>query len=227
MTGRFLLGIPVLLCLFAIPAAAQAPSSPVGGARAAGPLVRGDVFGLGGWHHVQEESAEHYDDWDNGVAGITGGVGWYWTDHLKTEVEFGATSEGRFYRSDFLVIDGRSAYGYSDITVSATRFAVSQQYQFFRNAWFHPHLSAGVELAWERRFERQAPVTLFNPPNYPVEVRPAGTVGPLTTVVTRPFVGGGFKAYMTPRTFFRSDIRVGWHEGADHVALRVGFGVDF
>ena len=49
----------------------------------------------------------------------------------------------------------------------------------------------------------------------------------MTSTEVRPFVATGFKAYMTQRAFFRSDVRVGVRDGVDEVLLRFGFGVDF
>ena len=40
-------------------------------------------------------------------------------------------------------------------------------------------------------------------------------------------MASGLKAYMTERTFFRSDVRMTFRGGPDEVLLRVGFGIDF
>lgn len=52
-------------------------------------------------------------------------------------------------------------------------------------------------------------------------------LGPTTTLRVRPCLETGFKAYMTPRAYFRGDMRVLVHKGIDEVLLRCGFGVDF
>ena len=46
----------------------------------------------------------------------------------------------------------------------------------------------------------------------------------------RPFLGGGFKAYVSPRTFVRVDARLGGgtaKRGLDEALARIGFGIDF
>ena len=40
-------------------------------------------------------------------------------------------------------------------------------------------------------------------------------------------VVGGFKAYLTPRTFFNGDMRVTFASRAEDILFRIGFGVDF
>jgi hypothetical protein len=61
----------------------------------------------------------------------------------------------------------------------------------------------------------------------PLETRPARTYPRETPRHTRPFAGFGFKSYMTPRSFFRSDVKLVFRDGIDEVLLRLGFGVDF
>jgi hypothetical protein len=58
-------------------------------------------------------------------------------------------------------------------------------------------------------------------------VRPASSAGPNTDFKARPFAGLGAKLYMTPRAFFRTDLRVLVDSGVDEVLFRFGFGVDF
>jgi hypothetical protein len=68
---------------------------------------------------------------------------------------------------------------------------------------------------------------VFDRPGPGRVILPEQREGPRTEVSVRPFLATGFKAYMTPRGFFRSDIRVGFRGGADQVLLRFGFGIDF
>jgi hypothetical protein len=48
-----------------------------------------------------------------------------------------------------------------------------------------------------------------------------------TEVLTRPFAVAGFKAYMTPRMFWRTDIRMTFDGGPDEFVMRFGIGKDF
>ena len=99
--------------------------------------------------------------------------------------------------------------------------------QFFENTWFHPFLSVGVEFVRERE---RIDVTLpFGPPRDPR----APPIPPPSTETNvrydaRPFVGTGFKVYVSERTFIRSDLRASWSsDGFAGLAWRNGVGVDF
>jgi len=190
-------------------------------------LVRGDLSGSAGWLSAGTVINSPYDskDWHSSLFG-TVSAGWYWTDNLKTEIDVGAGTQATAYRFEYVVIDGRQTYRNSDYTFSRRILGISQQYQFFRNAWFHPYVAAGANLTWERataRFHTALVGDLGDPRGLPTP----GIEGPDTTVTVRPFVATGFKAYMSPRSFFRTDLRVRFHGGPDETQLRFGFGIDF
>ena len=51
-----------------------------------------------GWqnlHKDQPAEQRYSDDWINGIFYGGGGAGWYWTDNLKTQVDFGGGTKGR------------------------------------------------------------------------------------------------------------------------------------
>jgi hypothetical protein len=100
-------------------------------------------------------------------------------------------------------------------------------YQFGENAWVHPHVAAGVDFNWETSTQFDQPVYRFLVGSQAVFVRPAQRHPESTDLHVRPFVAAGFKAYMTRRGFFRSDLRVVASDGLDEILLRFGFGVDF
>src|SRR4029078_924169 len=133
---------------------------------------------------------------------------WYWTDHLKTQVDFGAGTEGQQYRYEPIVINGQTTGASSRFHVRQQSVAVSQQYQFFRNQWFHPHVGAGVNLARETTTETYDPVTAFDSTARITRVlSPARTEGTEHGFVARPFLETGFKAYLTQKAFFTGDVR--------------------
>jgi hypothetical protein len=190
------------------------------------PLVRADAYGTLGWFNADADLS--YDDWYNRSLHGGAGVGWYWTDHLRTELEFAGTTEADIYGAEPVVVGGQPTYLNFRQRLSTQKVGLGQYYQFFRNAWFHPHVAAGVDLTWERVERTDEPVFFFDP------VARQGRSGrerqehpPATSLVVRPVVSTGFKAYMTQRAFFRSDLRVGVRDGIDEVLLRFGFGVDF
>lgn len=216
LAGAFLLA--------ASTAFAQTPAPP-------SPIARADVTGTLGWFNAEKaeiHSLPYSNDWYSRSLHGSLGAGWYWTDNLKTEIDVAATTKAEMYASRQLVVDGRQTYSSSEFSFDTRKLAVSQQYQFYRNVFFHPHLAAGVDLTWERVSERVAPTFTYDPvARTSTQTSPSRTVGPETSFRARPFAAVGFKAYMTPRSFFRSDMRWTFHGGIDEVLLRFGFGVDF
>jgi hypothetical protein len=192
-------------------------------------MTRGDLAGTIGWLSADTHPSGLYNDnnWANSFFSAAS-VGWHWTDNLKTEVDFGGGTKARVFSTESITIDGRIAYVTTDSKFARQTFGISQQYQFFHNAWFHPHLAAGANLTWERRTDRIVPIYLYD------DVARTSRIvtleqneDPRTSVTVRPFLAAGFKAYMTPRTFFRNDFRVAFRGGPDETVLRIGFGVDF
>ena len=190
--------------------------------------VRGDAVGTLGWMNVRSNAGESFDNWANRILDASAGVGFYWTQHLKTEIDVGATTRTEHYFAEPLVVNGINTYRAGSVDFSQRHLAISQQYQFFENAWFHPHLAAGVDVTRENSEEERQPVFLFDPvTRVSRQIEPAGRFGPETRTRVRPFVAAGFKGYLSRRAFFRSDMRVLVRNGADEVLLRFGFGVDF
>jgi opacity protein-like surface antigen len=204
--------------LTASPAFAQA--SPV--------FPRFDASGYVGWLAAEDDMgrARRGRGWADSLFGALG-AGWYWREHLKLEVDVGAGTAATAYRLETVLIDGAQTYQASESTFSRRTLGVSQQYQYGRNAWFHPHIGAGLHVTWERRSTRYQPLVVYGgtPPGR--VVREAYVDGPGTNTTLRPFVTAGFKGYVTPRVFFRSDLRLALRHGLEESLLRAGFGVDF
>lgn len=194
----------------------------------ANPLMRGDATATLGWLNVRKRAPESYDDWANRILDASGGAGWYWTDHLKTGIDAGVTTSTERYVIRPVIVDGHPTYAPSRLTFSRRHIAVAQEYQFFRNQWFHPHVGAGADVVWERSREEQQPLFVYDTrTGQPARPQPAITIGPETRAFVRPFLQTGFKAYITPRAFFRTDLRVGFRNGVEDALLRFGLGVDF
>ena len=212
--------LAALLLLAAMPAAAQTSPAP------RPPLVRADVYGTLGWYLAETELS--YGDWYSTSLHSAAGGGWYWTDHLRTEVEFAATTEAQTYGSEPVSVRGQTTYlGFRE-AFRIKQLGIGQYYQFYRNTWFHPHLALGATVTWQTVERTDEPVFVFDPvTRQGREGRPRQQHPPVTSTVVRPFAAAGFRAYMTQRAFFRSDLRLGVREGIDEVVLRFGFGVDF
>lgn len=192
-------------------------------------VIRGDVSGAIGWLAAAGGSHDPYGgrDWAHSLFGAAS-AGWHWTDNVKTEMDFGAGTEAHAYSTQQVTIAGRPSYVTTQSRFARRTLGLSLQYQFFHNAWFHPHLAAGGNLTWENRTDEIGPILYFDDASGTTRLIENERIqGPRTTTTVRPFVAAGFKAYMTPRTFFRSDLRVGFHSGLDEMLLRLGFGFDF
>jgi outer membrane protein W len=208
-----------LTLAFAAPASPQ-PAIP------SAPVVRADAAGTISWLTVNKADLDHYDDWYSTLYG-GGSFGWYWTDHLKTEVEAGVSStvDREVYRVER--VDNRQIVRESTYRFATRRVTLAQHYQFYRNALFHPYVGAGVDLTWERIEQEDEPSLFFDSTGRSQVAQPGQVHAPRTDLLVRPFAAVGFKAYMSPRAFFRSDLKLVLRDGTDEVFLRMGIGVDF
>jgi len=176
----------------------------------------------------ERRPAESFE-WDRwfGVASGGGSIGYYWTTHLKTEVDLFTSSEGEIYSVEFISVPGLTSplFIERDHEVRFTTLSAGLTSQFFENAWFHPFASIGLELVREREHIETVP-----PP-----VPPRGTSVSLAPEdVTRvryggrPYLATGFKVYLSEHAFIRSDIRTSWSsQGLAALGWRSGVGVDF
>jgi hypothetical protein len=205
----------------AIPAIFVAPA-------AAQPPVRPDLSASIGWLNVNKSTPVNSNDWYNrGVQGAAA-FGWYWTPHLKTEIEPSASTRVNFNDAHEEIVNGQRAYVLSEFGFSTRRIALSQQYQFGENAWFHPHLAAGLDFNWETTARNDRSIYFLDPLPRQAPIVPQNIHYPTQTDLhVRPLVGAGFKAYVTPRAFLRSDVRLLFSDRLEEALLRFGFGVDF
>jgi len=210
---RTIAAIATLTLLSAAPALAQS----------SGKITQADVAGSIGWLNVDKSNLSNNqssNDWYNRSVYGGAAAGWYWTDHLKTEVEAGVSSRASLlvYGVDF--VNGAAITRYSRYSFATTRLGVSQQYQFLRNAWVHPFVGAGIDVVWEQtdRTEEFYPLPGgHGAVTYPRE----------TDVLTRPFLTLGLKGYFSGRGFVRTDLKLVLDNSVDEVLIRFGIGVDF
>lgn len=185
----------------------------------------GHVVWLG--EHRPDQSTFEWDRW-LGVAAGGGSLGYYWTPHLKTEVDISASNEDERYSYQLIPVPGSTTplYVERDHAVRFTTASLGVTGQFFENAWFHPFVGTGLELVRDREH-----VEVIPPP-----VPPRGVPVPALAVTDethvryrgRPFTAMGFKAYLSPRAFIRTDIRMSWsRDGLAALAWRSGVGFDF
>ena len=191
-----------------------------------GPVAIADASGLAGYLGSRKPF-DRYDDWDHSFHGV-GTFGWYWTDHLKTEVEAGASTRSEKYAYLEERVGTALVFRQATFHFSTRRLAIGQQYQFFRNVMFHPFVGAGLELTWETTERQDAAVSIYDPTTRQTLPGQMATAYPdRTELVPRAYAATGFKAYMSSKTFFRSDLKLAFASGVGEVLLRFGFGVDF
>jgi hypothetical protein len=208
----------------AIAAVALLAVAPVARAQGmGGPVSRADASGTLGWLNGDKTELDGYrgsNDWYNRSLYGGAGLGWYWTDHWKTEIDGGVSSSAELRVYSSVVIDGRNASLYSTYAFVTRRLAIGQQYQFYRNVWVHPFAGAGIDLTWEQT-DRTDEIYSTQP------VRSTTPYPRRTELLTRPFATFGLKAYVAPRTFLRTDMKLVFDKGIDDALFRFGLGVDF
>jgi hypothetical protein len=189
-------------------------------------LVRADVSASVGWTNVNKGRLEPYDDWHSVVSGDVA-VGWYWTDHLRTDVYAGATDDFTVFTINPATVGGPQPSS-SQHRFAFRRAGVSQQYQFGRNQWFHPFVGAGVELLAERSSRIDSAIYSYDPVIRLSRLeRPAVEHPERTDVRLHGLVSTGFKAYLDGRVYFLMDGRVTFTDRPEQVTVRMGLGVDF
>jgi len=210
--------LAVLLAVVVAPVAASAQT----------PAQRADLTASVGSYSAYQREAERYDRWGHSALGSLR-AGYYWTDHLKTEVEIAWTGEREAYGSQ----SGRSdvdPYGYVYVRhgYRNTVFSAAQAWQFGRNAFFHPFVSAGVDVDRERHVaDRPAQHVPLSPAaSGPTRVA-AALVLTETDVRARLYGAAGFKGYFSERTFFRTELKLGVGNRLDQVTWKAGVGIDF
>jgi len=185
---------------------------------------RVDTSGTVGWFVNDRDRSEDqlYDDrQDRWVFG--GDLGFYWTEHLKSEAGISATTTG----SSFVLVpvatqaDPRYPYLSAHRSSREVRLVAQQIYQFGHNAWVHPYVGAGVVVLRETsrlEFDRSL-YAYTGPPDLPPDREETATR-------VKPVLSVGLKAYVSPRAFIRGDaILSPWTTSRD-ITVRVGIGVD-
>jgi outer membrane protein W len=188
------------------------------------PVARVDAWAGLGWHHARLAEEGAYDDWYHTSHAGNVSAGWYWTDHLKTEIDASATSRGQIFVADTTFVNGQPAGRYGFLRHHTQSLGLTQQYQFLRNAWFHPFLGVGLDFVRETEEEHFEAIQLFDRSNGVIEP-------PHDETSRRTFVRAaasiGFKGYLSRRAYFRSDLRIGVRSQIEDVVMRFGVGVDF
>ena len=203
--------VAVFVLVFLAPAAARGQSSTE-------PVSRADVAVSTGLFTADRSiDGSCCSSWS---AGLFKGAsaGYYWTDHLKTELAIAApgTTEGYGSFSQSLV-NGSFRFTSERHSYDSTKLSIAQTYQFGRNSTFHPFVAGGVDIDREAdTIERYISAPSLQSEDERVE----------TSVRYRAFAGVGFKAYFSERAFFKGEARFAAGRRADQMTWTAGVGVD-
>lgn len=189
---------------------------------------RWDGYGHLTWLGRHLHQSFGWDRWYEVAAG-GGTVGYYWTPHLKAELDVSTSTQGQTYSVEpvppFLAFP---SFVQNDHEFRLTTVGAALNAQFFENTWFHPFVGAGIELTREREhIETSTSIASPRDPRVPPTISPP-RVETQTNYIARPFAGAGFKLYVSERAFIRTDLRASWSaDGLSTMAWRNGIGFDF
>lgn len=199
------------------------------------PAPRWDLNLAVGFFNARPEgsdSTSYDDDWySEGRYAV--GVGYYWTDNFKTEIEFAHTPEESRYVQDFVNIPGTGqVYPYSFEKFHRIQHtSVRAAYQFLDNSWVHPYVNGGFVFETERhRYHVQEQFRFPPDPRGstpPVLLRPEFTSGEIMDDRGGVTVGGGAKFYLSPSAYINTGMQVTYAKPSTTVSFIAGFGIDF
>jgi hypothetical protein len=237
--------LTTLLCLAAIAIATEAGAQqqthltlPTGGPSTrlgAGPstaLAAGhwDAAGQVGLLNRNRPELSRWDHWYSAAA-VDASAGRYWTPHFKTEFEIGTATKGSIDGEESTPVPGLSYPfpRYRDHTLRETTVGATALYQFFDNQWVHPFVGGGAELVRERHAAGAVPAeTIRVPTTVPGITLPALPAIDTVNYSVRPLVTGGFKFYVSPHAFVRTEVRTAFSTSRPvAVQWRGGIGFDF
>ena len=192
-------------------------------------LMRGDVSGTINWVSINKSDVRSYNDWHSQF-GVSGGAGWYWTDHHKTQVDFAATTAASVYSSQpYLVAPQQQTFVTTVRSYESQRVTLIQLYQFRRNEWVHPFLGAGIDIVREESSGRDDPIYWYDQVLRQSRLaRDSVRYGDQSKIAARGVLTTGVKAYFSRKVFALTDLRVNVSSHrAEDMQWRFGLGADF
>ncbi len=191
---------------------------------------RWDVAGQLSMLNRNKSDLSRWDHWYS-VAAINGTAGYYWTPHFKSEIEIGTSGEGTIDSEEETPVPGQSfPYPrYRDHKLRETTLGATAMYQFFENQWVHPFVGVGAEWVRERHLADALPASSIRvSTGVPSVSLPSVPAIDTISYSVRPIVTGGFKFYLSPHAFVRTDVRTAFSADRPQAwQWRGGFGFDF
>ena len=159
-------------------------------------------------------------------------IGRYWTENLKTELEYAVSGEGTHYVQDYVLLPGApQPYPYSYEQFHRIHHTTARVvYQFFENTWVHPWVSAGVVYEADRQHQfLPARYQYTNDPRTspPLVLTRETTTDPTTEHRVGASFGFGSKFYVSTNSYINTGVIVSRTKPTTTIALVAGFGIDF
>ena len=195
-------------------------------------IPRWDVnLNAGVFGHRPAEGDHSGDNWYN-EGRYAASIGYYWTEHLKTELEFAHSPEGELYFQELARVPGtgafHSVYGHSFHRLQQT--SVRMVWQFGDNTWVHPYVNGGFMLDADRQ-RRHSPLTYSYPGDPrtvpPILVQPEIKSGPDVVYRSGVSLGAGSKFYVSPQAYINTGVQWTYARPAKTITFFTGFGWEF
>jgi hypothetical protein len=158
-------------------------------------------------------------------------IGHYWTEHLKTEVEYAISTQGSTYLQRFNDVPGNPApFPYSVESIHRLeQLSTRMVWQFAKNSWVHPYVSGGLVVDRDRHRLRIPGIYQYPPgrTSGPMTFVPETTTAPTIEYRVGVTAGAGAKIYMSQNAFFNTGVVATYAKPAATLSLLAGFGIDF
>lgn len=211
----------LLILLGAAPAAAQnAPDWP-----------RWDLNLNAGIFGHRPGDGDRYNNWYS-EGRYAASIGYYWTENLKSELEFAHSGEGDRYLQELARVPGTGALHHIPVEAfdRLQQTSLRMVWQFGNNTWVHPYVNGGYVLDADRR-RRHSPITFSYPGDPrtvpPILVRPEINSDPEIDYRSGVSLGVGSKFYVSPAAYINTGLQWTYTRPAKTITFFSGFGVEF
>jgi len=181
--------------------------------------------------HRPGDFDDRYNNWYT-EGRYAASIGYYWTENLKTELEFAHSGEGDRYVQEAVRVPRTGAL--HSVPVEAfdrlQQTSLRMVWQFGNNTWVHPYVNAGYVLDADRQ-SRRSPVTYSYPGDPrtvpPILVQPEISSGPDIEYRSGVSLGAGSKFYVAPAAYINTGVQWTYTRPAKTITFYSGFGVEF
>src|SRR5688500_9840821 len=188
--------------------------------------VNAGIFG-----HRPGDFDDRYNNWYT-EGRYAASIGYYWTENLKTELEFAHSGEGDRYVQEVVRVPRTGAL--HSVPVEAfnrlQQTSLRMVWQFGNNTWVQPYVNAGYVLDAVRQ-RRRSPVTYSYPCDSrtlpPILVQPEISTGPDIEYRSGVSLGVGSKFYVAPAAYINPGVQWTYTRPAKTITFYSGFGVEF